>query len=111
MKKKNNVSAESIRAAPYGFTYKEYAEVLGEEKVKRSFSALYGQKIFQTLSVKTVYKGTDTDKYLFELPDGEFIETVCIKRRDGATVCVNTQIGCPVGVFSANRAETALCGT
>ena len=29
------------------------------------------------------------------LPQG--IETVFIKRRDGGTVCVSTQVGCPVG--------------
>ncbi len=100
MRKESNITAEALQADPYGFTYKEYAEVLGEEEAKRSFSALYGRnrdKSRATLSVKTVYSGSDTDKYLFELPDGKFIETVCIKRRDGATVCVSTQVGCPVG--------------
>lgn len=100
MKKENVVTAEAIRADLYGFTYKEYAAALGEEEAKRSFVALYGRKRdknLATLSVRTVYRGTDTDKYLFELPDGKLIETVCIKRRDGATVCVSTQVGCPVG--------------
>ena len=100
MKKENVVTAEAIRADPYGFTYKEYAAALGEEEAKRSFAALYGRKrdkSLATLSVRTVYRGTDTDKYLFELPDGKLIETVCIKRRDGATVCVSTQVGCPLG--------------
>ena len=100
MKKENVVTAEAIRADPYGFTYKEYAAALGEEEAKRSLAALYGRKrdkSLATLSVRTVYRGTDTDKYLFELPDGKLIETVCIKRRDGATVCVSTQVGCPVG--------------
>lgn len=98
--KKSQVSAEDLQADPYGYTFKEYAEVIGEKEAGRVFASLYGRnrdKKYQSVSVKTVYKGRDTDKYLFELPDGKYIETVCIKRRDGATVCVSTQVGCPVG--------------
>ncbi len=98
--KENRMIAEAIRADPYGFPYKDYAEAFGEAEAKRLFSSLYGRnrdRSRETLSVKTVYRGKDTDKYLFELPDGKLIETVCIKRRDGATVCVSTQVGCPVG--------------
>ncbi len=100
MKKERSPDIEALRADPYGYTYKEYAAVLGEEEAKRAFAALYGKnrdKSCQTMSIKTVYRGADTDKYLFALPDGKYIETVCIKRRDGATVCVSTQVGCPVG--------------
>ncbi len=42
-------------------------------------------------------KDQNTTKYLFELNDGNRIETVCIKRRTGITVCVSTQVGCAVG--------------
>ena len=97
MRKK--LTLEAVRADPYGFTYKEYAEVMGEAEARRAFASLYRRKVApasQTLTVKTVYRGGDTDKYVFELPDGKCIETVCIKRRDGATVCVSTQVGCPV---------------
>ena len=72
---------------------------MGEAEASRAFASLYRRKVApasQTLTVKTVYRGGDTDKYVFELPDGKCIETVCIKRRDGATVCVSTQVGCPV---------------
>lgn len=72
---------------------------MGETEASRAFASLYRRKVApasQTLTVKTIYRGGDTDKYVFELPDGKCIETVCIKRRDGATVCVSTQVGCPV---------------
>ena len=94
------ITLDDIRGDPYGFTYKEYIEAMGEAEAKEAFALLYRRKVHpqnQTISVKTVYRGGDTDKYLFELSDGKYIETVCIKRRDGATVCVSTQVGCPVG--------------
>ena len=47
--------------------------------------------------VKDIYKSSDTEKYVYELKDNKYIETVFIKRRDGGTVCVSTQVGCPVG--------------
>ncbi|MDR2811165.1 MAG: radical SAM protein [Tannerellaceae bacterium] len=43
-----------------------------------------------------VYKDFNTTKYLFELNDGNGIETVCIRRRTGVTICVSTQVGCAV---------------
>ncbi len=38
-----------------------------------------------------------TRKALFELPDGEKIETVLMLYRERATVCASTQVGCAVG--------------
>lgn len=93
------LTPEAVRADPYGFTYKEYAEAMGESEASRVFASLYRRKVDpanQTITVKTIFRSGDTDKYVFELPDGKCIETVCIKRRDGATVCVSTQVGCPV---------------
>ena len=50
-----------------------------------------------SISTKKVYKSSDTEKYVNELKDNSYIETVFIKRRDGGTVCVSTQVGCSVG--------------
>ena len=36
-------------------------------------------------------------KYLFELADGERIESVLLPDEDRATLCVSTQVGCPMG--------------
>lgn len=38
-----------------------------------------------------------TVKYLFELYDGEFIETVFMRYKHGNTVCISTQAGCRMG--------------
>ena len=38
-----------------------------------------------------------TVKYLFELSDGEFVESVVMKYKYGYTVCVSTQAGCKMG--------------
>ena len=38
-----------------------------------------------------------TVKYLFELKDGNRIESVFIPERDWNTICISTQVGCPIG--------------
>ena len=38
-----------------------------------------------------------TEKALLHLPDGEAIEAVLMREEDRRTVCVSTQVGCPVG--------------
>ena len=38
-----------------------------------------------------------TTKYLLELPDAELIEAVWLPHRDWETICVSTQVGCPIG--------------
>ena len=39
----------------------------------------------------------DTVKYLYELYDGETIESVLMKYNHGYTVCISTQVGCRMG--------------
>ena len=85
---------------PYGFTYKEMTEVIGEIEAKALCSSLYKhppRKEYLTMSIKSIYKDSDTEKYVYELLDSKCIETVFIKRRDVGTVCVSTQVGCSVG--------------
>ena len=89
-----------IRRNPYEFTYKEISEVIGESEAKALCTLLYKhppQKNYLTMSIKNIYKDIDTEKYVYELLVGKCIETVFIKRRDGGTVCVSTQVGCSVG--------------
>ena len=38
-----------------------------------------------------------TIKYLFQLADGHFIETVLMRHNYGLSVCVTTQVGCNIG--------------
>ena len=91
---------DEIRSGPYGFTLKEITEVLGEQEAQKLFNELYKKKPiskYQTVKIKEIQQGGDTSKYAFELTDGYCIETVCIKRKTGTTVCVSTMVGCPVG--------------
>lgn len=39
----------------------------------------------------------DTVKYLYELPDGNYVETVWMEYHHGVSVCVSTQVGCRMG--------------
>jgi 23S rRNA (adenine2503-C2)-methyltransferase len=54
---------------------------------------------FHAFSLHVVDSRTGEDgtvKWLFELPDGEAIETVLITAPQRTTVCISTQVGCPV---------------
>ena len=64
------------------------------------------KKTGMNLKLLKTDKDYNTTKYLFELNDGNKIETVCIKRRTGVTVCVSTQVGCAVRcAFCASGAQ------
>lgn len=41
--------------------------------------------------------GEGTEKVLLELEDGQGVEAVLIREEDRRTVCMSTQVGCPVG--------------
>ena len=100
MKKQIGLTIDEIEKDPYNFTLNEMMECMGEEKAKKFFFSLYKQRVnpkYQTMKIKDVYNGGDTRKYAFELRDNYCIETVCIKRKTGTTVCISTMVGCPVG--------------
>ena len=50
-----------------------------------------------TVARKQTSKEDGTIKYLWELHDGNCIETVLMRYRHGNTVCVSTQVGCRMG--------------
>lgn len=41
-------------------------------------------------------RGSRSEKFLFGLEDGYAIESVLIRRRDGHTACISSQVGCAV---------------
>ncbi|QGG47982.1 23S rRNA (adenine(2503)-C(2))-methyltransferase RlmN [Heliorestis convoluta] len=61
------------------------------------------RKLLQPLRRKAKQISRDgTEKYLWELGDGECIETVCMpyerrQSRQRVTLCLSTQVGCPLG--------------
>ena len=46
---------------------------------------------------KQVSKNDGTIKYLWELSDGNCVETVLMRYRHGNTVCISSQVGCRMG--------------
>ena len=55
-----------------------------------------------------------TVKYVFELFDGEYIESVLMKYEHGYSICISTQVGCRMGckfcasgLFGLTRSLTA----
>lgn len=101
----------------------EYFLELGEKKfrAKQLFEAIHKQKIKNIEDISTfsqdlkeklitsseIYgvkkvlelksKLEDTKKYLFELYDGNVIESVLMKYKYGYAVCISTQVGCKMG--------------
>ena len=51
---------------------------------------------FLNLMDHKVSKIDGTEKFLFKLEDGNTIETVLLKHKTRNTLCVSTQVGCPV---------------
>lgn len=49
------------------------------------------------INTKLVSKIDDTVKYLFTLPDGEYVESVVMKYKYGYSICISTQVGCKMG--------------
>lgn len=49
------------------------------------------------IKIKTVQRSDLTNKYLFELLDGNYIEAVLMRHDYGNSVCVSSQVGCNMG--------------
>ncbi len=49
------------------------------------------------IETKLVSKIDQTRKYLFELMDGNIIESVMMKYKHGVSACISTQVGCRMG--------------
>lgn len=50
-----------------------------------------------SIARKQVSKLDGTVKYLFEMYDGDFVESVVMKYKYGYTICVSSQVGCKMG--------------
>jgi len=70
------------------------------EKLKKSFEI----HVFKILKKQTSADGTK--KYLFDVGDGNAIETVLMEYKHGYTVCVSSQIGCRMGCLFCASTDT-----
>lgn len=50
-----------------------------------------------SIEKKLVSRYDNTVKYLYSLPDGEYLECVVMEYSYGHTICVSTQVGCKMG--------------
>ncbi len=86
--------AEQVYAWMYQKQVWDWEEMTDLPKKLRSF--FYDQQILvHSLKLKDQFVDEDgTIKYLFELEDGNTIESVLIPESDRQTVCISTQVGC-----------------
>ena len=99
----------------------DFFETIGEKKFKarQVFDWVYKKRVFDydqmtniskdlqeklknnlsidLLKLKRKQTSDLTNKYLFELDDGNFIEAVLMKHDYGNSVCVSSQVGCNMG--------------
>ena len=71
--------------------FEQKREVLMEKLEKETYVS--------TLKIREKYvsKIDGTVKYLFELPDGNCIESVVMRYHHGLTICISSQVGCRMG--------------
>ena len=61
-----------------------------KEKIKEDFD-------FSFIKIRLKQEDTDVKKYLFELSDGNLIESVLMYHDYGISICVSSQVGCNMG--------------
>lgn len=64
-------------------------------ELRKKLKENYNLCVFNILDKLVSVDGTI--KYLFELNDGNIIESVVMKYKHGNTICISTQIGCKMG--------------
>lgn len=76
---------------------KEFTEMLDiPSKLRAGMEADFCIKSL-FVSRKLASSVDDTVKYLYRLPDGQFVETVLMHYRHGWRLCISTQVGCKMG--------------
>lgn len=75
----------------------DYDEMLNIPKVLREQLSENFPLYNCTIARKQVSKLDGTVKYLFEMHDGDFVESVVMKYKYGYTICVSSQVGCKMG--------------
>ncbi|MBE5821289.1 MAG: 23S rRNA (adenine(2503)-C(2))-methyltransferase RlmN [Clostridiales bacterium] len=64
-------------------------------ELRKKLSLNYDLCVFKILDKLVSVDGTI--KYLFELNDGNIIESVVMRYKHGNTICISTQVGCKMG--------------
>lgn len=97
---------------PTNFSYSDYEARFGSRLADIIFSSLYknnrGSLPYRQLYPVNTLSDSFAVKYQFKLYDNRQIETVCIKRRTGNTICLSTQAGCSVGCVFCESGKNGL---
>ena len=85
----------------YEWMHKKHASSYDEmsnlsKELRRKLNESYPYVCLQAVQVQTS-KLDGTQKYLFELPDGNVIESVLMRYHHGNSVCISSQVGCRMG--------------
>ncbi len=74
-------------------------DIMKFSDIKKSFRERLAEEFFvpSIVEKQRVESEDGSVKFIFELPDGHEIESVFIPDRGRKTVCVSTQVGCPIG--------------
>lgn len=75
----------------------DFDEMTNIPKDMRNYLRSVGYLADTKIERKLVSSIDGTIKYLYKLNDGEYIESVVMKYEHGITVCVSTEVGCPMG--------------
>ena len=117
-----HLSLEELRAAALAmgepeYRYRQIATALyarlagdfdGMTDLPRGLRAALGERFFVSAARAVAVQSSDADgtrKYLLELIDGARIESVLMRYERRATICVSTQVGCPLDCVFCETAK------
>jgi 23S rRNA (adenine2503-C2)-methyltransferase len=99
--------SHQIRRWIFGRQAESFQEMTNLSKEVRSFLAS-SFEISRLNALKTESSRDGTKKYLFELEDGNMIESVLIPERGHYTACISSQVGCAMGCAFCLTAQQGL---
>ena len=96
-----SIGEKAFRATQiYGWIYKGAKSFSDRKNIPKSLQEKLEEIAFignLNINLKLVSKLDGTRKYLFELNDGNIIESVMMEYEHGVTVCISNQVGCRMG--------------
>lgn len=111
-KQGSNLELHNFFLTPTNYTFSDFVKSFGIEIASEVYHSLYQssnkQKTYRQLIPVLCKMDGSTTKYAFQLHDGRQIETVVIKRRTGKTICLSTQVGCPIKCKFCKSGENGL---
>lgn len=99
--------AQQIRSWIFGHQAESFQEMTNVSKELRGFLAS-SCAISQLKAIKIQASLDGTKKYLFELEDGNRIESVLIPEKGHYTACISSQVGCAMGCAFCLTAKQGL---